>query len=177
MRITYKIALLGLISAFVFYSCRKDDISEPDLTSMPPAKSGSLTSNDFFVLADSLDFPHSVSNMQAAFDFLDSAGQNVFINGVTIEATHIYVRFTPQTESELAELVDIANSNSYYHLEVAPIHYSYEEDGDFREFDFDSDSAQHVIETPLYSTLPINAEFPNRAMYVFNSICTFESKS
>ncbi len=136
MKIAHKVALVSLFTALVFFACRKDDLVQLGSTVVPPTKSVSLVSNDFFVLSDSLDFPHSVKNMQAAYDFLDSAGQNVFINGVTVEATHIYVKFLPQNEVELTELVDLVNSHSYYHLEVSPIHYSYEEDGDFREFSF-----------------------------------------
>ena len=90
------IMLTGLIFSFV--GCHKDEF----VTERLPED---ITQEKVFfkdgqmILGEKLENPYSVENMQKAYDNLQE--ENKLKSGVTIEATHYYVRFRPKNMQEL----------------------------------------------------------------------------
>ncbi|AWW30394.1 hypothetical protein DN752_09820 [Echinicola strongylocentroti] len=77
-------------------------------------------------LGEQLENPYSVTNMQKAYQSLRAANPNSKLEDVTIDASHIYIRFRPQDETEL----DILNSDSTLVLYSYPLDHEIPEGGD-----------------------------------------------
>lgn len=143
-----KVAIL-FVAALCFVSCKKDDeqMSQNGL-SFGSAESTSaieFNSETPMRLGKKLAISTSVSNMKAAAAFLE-ANTNEKISH-EIEATHYYVKFTPQTEEQEESLETVKTNNllTYY-----PQDYEIESWG-FQEPELSSGGF-----ACLYGTIPVN---------------------
>ena len=160
MKFLFRTVFLTVTSLLLFSNCKKDPLTSAE--SGPLAQPKTTVSSDyFFQLRDSLDFPHSVSNMQAALDFLDSRGLTHLSNGIEVSATHMYVRFSPEDSTDLSILSSMESEYSYYDLHTSPMHYEYQIEGSYRPFVVTSDTASDYQKTSLYAMLPIDAALPS----------------
>jgi len=105
-----------LILAFIgvcIYSCHKDDevldLQEENETSTTTEEQNvtrPVQTNGMTVLGKKLENPYSVENMQKALDALkkNNARTKRTTSGMNITTTHLYVKFIPKNEEELALL-------------------------------------------------------------------------
>lgn len=163
------------IVACVIISCEKE---EPQINHSPPplAMEESDTLRQI-KLGKKLENPYSVVNMRRAWDSL-KVKSKVSKDG-EIETTHLYLRFIPKTEDELA----ILKADSTLVLYDIPLDYDIAESGDFYhdpEIPEEQPTFQYAS-VPLGHTLPKDIEYELlEELFVpdedFDTIASSESK-
>lgn len=116
------------------------------------------------VLGEKLDNPYTVANMQSAFDYYNSVVPNSPFEGKTVEATHYYIKITPNTTEQLIMLDELDNSDDENApvLQDYPLDYEIKEEGDYYVMPKDENDIYH----PAYTLIPVGYQFPSSVPYV-----------
>lgn len=130
-----KINLVTYLVAFLFISISLLSCQNEQVDVKPPADvptNVTFDKKNVTKLGEKLDNPYSVVNMKKALANLQSTGRN--INNINVEATHLYIKFSPKNEDELSILqsdkdlilytypldVEILKGGDYYHDPEVP---------------------------------------------------------
>jgi hypothetical protein len=141
--------LLILILIVSFSSCKKENVFDTDGTTY---ENNSEPRGIIMQLGNQLQNPYSVESMTRAYDHLkDSLGSS--FPTMTIELTHYYVKFSPNSQLELEEL----KSDTTIELFDFPLDYEVLEDGLYYHDPSLPDSAV----TYQYAVVSANYTFPN----------------
>lgn len=92
--------IIFICSLYFFMSCSQDDeISNEPISGNPSV----IVPRTFVSLGKKLENPYSVANMKKAFSKLSPQTRSG-VEDMEIKATHLYVKFTPQSEEEMDAL-------------------------------------------------------------------------
>lgn len=92
--------IIFICSLYFFMSCSQgDEISNEPISGNPSV----IVPRTFVSLGKKLENPYSVANMEKAFSKLSPQTRSG-VEDMEIKATHLYVKFTPQTEEEMDAL-------------------------------------------------------------------------
>lgn len=147
------LTLIGIM----IYSCQKEVEVNPQIEEkifLNEADMQGMTK-----LGKQLENPYSISNMKKAWESLKASNPNARTSGDDIEitTTHLYIRFKPKNEDELA----ILQRDSTLTLYTYPLDYEIEETGDF----------YHDPEVPIdqptyqYCAVEVNQTLPQEVEY------------
>lgn len=116
------------------------------------------------VLGEKLDNPYTVANMQSAFDYYNSVVPNSPFEGKTVEATHYYIKITPNTTEQLIMLDELDDSDDENApvLQDYPLDYEIKEEGDYYVMPKDENDIFHSA----YTLIPVGYQFPSSVPYV-----------
>ena len=152
-----RLLIITTVSLGVLWSCQSDK--------------GSITQTDGFALiseqdaqemtqlGEQLENPYSVENMRRAWESIKTKNANDAINGeqITITTTHLYLRFKPKTEEELA----ILTRDPTLILYTYPLDHEITEPGDFyRDPEIPLDQP-----TYQYTAVPVDKALPKEVEY------------
>jgi hypothetical protein len=151
-----KIALIPALCVFLIWSCQP----ETDISPIDP--SYSLTDqeeNGMIKVGRKLENPYSVENMSKAFQNLLNSEENgkLLEENVDIIATHLYVKFKPESEEEL----DILKSDSTLILYSYPLDYELELTGHY----YHDPEVPDEQPTYQYCSVPIDKPLPSTVDY------------
>ena len=109
-------------------------------------------------LLKKLENPYSVINMRLAMENLKlkSVRQSKSYDEFSIETTHLYVKFSPQSEEEL----DLVKKDSTLVLYDYPLDYEISEGSVYRDPNVSTD-----IPTPQYCSVKVDYDFPQGVTY------------
>ncbi len=160
-----------LLSVFVmFSSCNNDDIlkdTESDTTSNYASKQIDEEEKPDvhmpIVLGEKLENPYTVTNMQKAFDYYNSVVPNSPFHGITVKASHYYIKIIPSTLEDLEMLDQLDNSDDANApvLHDYPLDYKIEQEGDYYVMPKKESDIYH----PAYTVIPVNYQFPSSISY------------
>ena len=120
-KIQQNIRIFSLLIVLFTVSCKKDLVDENNVN-----KTKSSNANEMMILGEKLENPYKLSNMQSAYNLIKEERN---LPKLTLEASHIYVRFLPKKLEEYNTLIyenedliffdypldyDIAQDGSYY---------------------------------------------------------------
>lgn len=145
----FSIFLFGLVFGLMF-SCVKEEV-------LNPAQNGTIEDLNVYKatrLGKKLENPYSVENMLRAFENIKSSDNHSKTSWDEFEiiTTHLYIKFKPQSEEELA----ILKKDSTLILFSYPLDYEIIESGDF----YHDPSIPHDRPTYLYTAIPVNKKLP-----------------
>lgn len=145
----FKLWLVAIAMTGVTLSCSvEDDVS--------PTNPNFLNSSSV-KLGKKLENPYSVENMKKAWGNIHLTDARTTRSDVTIQTTHLYVKFTPKSEKEL----DILKNDKTLILYDYPLDYELEEAGTFyRDPLTPSDQP-----TPQYCAVQVDYAFPQGVEY------------
>lgn len=144
----FKLKILVLLSLAIF-SCEKyedKDVNEEIYKSS--------RKSEFVKLGKKLENAYSVSNFTEAYKIYNELTNNDsnYLRVASINATHKYIKFMPQTEDELVILDSISKGNNII-LSEYPLDYEILEDGSaYNDPSYVGDEQFK----PLYAVVPIN---------------------
>jgi len=140
--------IVVMVIGGITWSCEEQDL-------IPDTKSpNELDLQGITKLGQKLENPYSVSNMQKAWDNLQSSNGRISSGNKKVKTTHYYVKFIPKNEEEL----NILDRDSTLILYDHPLDYEIIEQGDFyRELGLPYDQP-----TPLYCAVTVDYEFPGQ---------------
>lgn len=164
--------IVYFLSAIVlFTSCNDDEILK-DSENLKSNNTLAMRTNENdkpdehmpIVLGKKLENPYTVANMQSAFDYYNSVVPNSPFEGKTVEATHYYIKITPNTTEQLAMLDELDNSDDENApvLQDYPLDYEIKEEGDYYVMPKDENDIYHSA----YTLIPVGYEFPSLIPYV-----------
>jgi hypothetical protein len=128
--------LVTLAGSMLFVSCLQDD-ETPKLNPFPEESDFLMPQNErMMILGEQLKNPYAIETMQRALHNLSGSSlQGVSTQQISIEPTHLHIKFLPQNEEELNILkrdstlilydhpldFEILESGDYYHDPEVPV--------------------------------------------------------
>jgi len=135
---------ISLLSGMLF-SCQKEDLLTPKIEEVQYLSESDM--EGMMKLGKQLQNPYSVETMRVAWANL-TAGGRVAGEDVEITASHLYLKFMPQTEEEL----DILKTDSTLVMYDYPLDYEIVEGGDFYH------DPSLPIDQPTYQYLAVSVD-------------------
>lgn len=159
-----------LFTAILITSCNEDEILERSGKPETSSVSGRTNENDKpdkhmqIVLGQKLINPYTVTNMQSAFNYYNSVVTNSPFKDRIVEATHYYIKISPENLTQLEMLDELDNSDDENApiLHDYPLDYEILEEGDYYIMPRNENDFYHSA----YTLIPVNYQFPSTVPYV-----------
>jgi len=138
----------------VLCACTKDEYTLNKMNSNEHFNKKSSTaqpSEGLMSLGNQLEDPYALKNMQKAYSNLKAANPN--LPSITIQPTHLYMRFLPSTEEEL----DVLQSDTSLVLYDYPLNFEIISTGTY----YHDPSLPETAITWQYCVIPIKHSIPN----------------
>lgn len=125
MKTLLKLGLFCLILSLLFTACQEDEPVSEAVQESEQKESAALQNGEATVLGERQSNPYTVENMTKAYNQLYANGRTA----QKLNATHIYVRFLPESHKEVAELVADTTLSLYQY----PLDYEVVSEGNYYE--------------------------------------------
>lgn len=135
------------------FSCKQGNEISPDeeSTHLHHGSNDAMTK-----LVRKLENPYSVVNMQRAYDNLKKSNARISLEGLEVGATHLYIKFKPQSNRELEILKD----------DSSLVLYSYPMDYEITQGSYYHDpSIPDSLPTYQYCSVPVGKKLPKGIDY------------
>ncbi len=146
---------LALLAMAACQTDLKEDANSQQTTLNYTANDQGEIVGEQVVLGETRQNAYSVEIMQAAFDYYNEKYPDSPFAGRKVEATHLYVKILPSTESDLLKLEEISNNNDEFYISEYPMDQEVVQEGsDYTDPDYKGQTEFK----PLYTVLPINKD-------------------